>query len=154
MHSAVRRIGSRLLGESQEGASSCSAPGSLHVPLSDETRGLIGARELAWTKPTAVLVNTSRGGVLDQGALVAALARGHLAAAALDVADREPIPAGDPLLAAPRLLLTPHIGSASIRTRTLMADLAIDNCLAVLFDRPMPHEKPCPSRSPKKLADT
>ena len=114
---------------------------SLHVPLTDATRGMIGARELASMKPTAVLVNTSRGAVIDQGALVAALEGGHLAAAALDVAEQEPIPPGDPLLSAPRLLLTPHIGSASIRTRTRMADLAIDNCLAALTGRPMPHEK-------------
>lgn len=114
---------------------------SLHVPLTGSTRGMIGARELGWMKPTAVLVNTSRGGVLDQRALVAALERGHLAAAALDVAEREPIPPGDPLSSAPRLLLTPHIGSASIRTRTRMADLAIDNCLAALNGHPMPHER-------------
>lgn len=114
---------------------------SLHVPLTASTHHLIGARELAWMKPTAVLINTARGGVLDPRALVAALASGHLAAAALDVAEEEPIPAGDPLLAAPRLLLAPHIGSASVRTRARMADLAIDNCLAGLAGLPLPHEK-------------
>lgn len=83
---------------------------TLHVRLSDRTRGLIGARELALMKPTAVLVNTSRGPVVDEQALLVALGEERIAAAALDVYDVEPLPAEHPLRAAPRTVLTPHLG--------------------------------------------
>jgi glyoxylate reductase len=106
--------------------------------LTPETRGLIGPAELARLPRGAILVNTARGGIVDETALVAALESGQLAGAALDVFEREPLPATSPLLAAPNLVLAPHIGSASIDTRSYMADLSVDNLLAGLEGRPMP----------------
>jgi glyoxylate reductase len=112
---------------------------SLHTPLTDATRHLIDAAALRRMKPTAFLINTARGGVVDQAALRAALAAGEIAGAGLDVTDPEPLPADDPLLSAPNLLVVPHIGSATVRTRSRMADMAADNLLAALAGRPMPH---------------
>jgi len=112
---------------------------TIHVALTPETRGLIGAREIARMPRGAVLVNTARGGIVDEAALAAALASGQLAAAALDVFEQEPLPASSPLLAAPNLVLAPHIGSATIRTRARMADLAVANLLAGLAGERMPH---------------
>jgi glyoxylate reductase len=104
---------------------------SIHVPLTDDTRHLINARRLALMKPTAVLVNTARGPVVDEEALGRALEDGNLFAAGLDVYEREP--AVHPrLLAAPRAVLLPHVGSASRATRTRMARLASDGIVAVL----------------------
>ena len=111
---------------------------SLHAPLNDKTRGMIDEEQLRRMKPTAILVNTSRGGLIDSGALTRALAQSWIAAAALDVADPEPIPKGHPLLDAPNLILNPHTASASIEARTAMADLAVDNLLAGLAGEPMP----------------
>ena len=111
---------------------------SLHAPLTPETRGLIDDEQLRAMKPTAILVNTARGGLVDSGALSRALANGWIAGAALDVADPEPIPKGHPLLDAPNLILNPHIASASIEARTAMADLAADNLLAGLAGEAMP----------------
>jgi glyoxylate reductase len=112
---------------------------SLHAPLTPETRHLIDAQALAAMKATAILVNTSRGGLVDQGALREALQEGRLAAAALDVTDPEPLPADDPLLTAPNVLVVPHIGSATTTARTRMASMAVHNLLAGLDGRPMPH---------------
>jgi glyoxylate reductase len=112
---------------------------SIHCPLTEETRGLIGERELGLMKPTAILVNTARGEIVDTGALTRALVEGRLGGAALDVTDPEPLPADDPLLRAPNVTVLPHIGSASKATRESMADLAVDNLLAALAGRPMPH---------------
>jgi lactate dehydrogenase-like 2-hydroxyacid dehydrogenase len=112
---------------------------SLHVPLTQETRGLIGEPELTRMKPSAYLVNTARGPIVDQAALAKALGEGWIAGAALDVTDPEPLPPDDPLLAAPNLLVIPHLGSATHRTREAMADLAVDNLLAGLAGEPMPH---------------
>jgi glyoxylate reductase len=112
---------------------------SLHTPLTPETRHLIDAGALARMKPTAFLINTARGGVVDQVALKRALADGAIAGAALDVTDPEPLPADDPLLAAPNLLVVPHIGSATVRTRERMAAMAVENLLAALAGREMPH---------------
>ncbi|HEX6589911.1 MAG TPA: phosphoglycerate dehydrogenase [Longimicrobiales bacterium] len=86
---------------------------TLHVPLTDGTRGLIGAAQLDRMKPGAILVNAARGGVVDEAALAAALASGHLGAAALDVFEEEPLPAEHPLRAAPRLVMTPHLGAST-----------------------------------------
>ena len=112
---------------------------SVHTPLTPETRHLIDARVLERMKPTALLVNTARGGVVDQGALREALMAGTIAGAALDVTDPEPLPADDPLLDAPNLLVVPHVGSATVRTRAKMAAMAVDNLLAALDGRPMPY---------------
>jgi glyoxylate reductase len=112
---------------------------SLHCPLTPETRHLIDATALARMKPTAILVNTSRGPIVDQTALAAALRDGAIAGAALDVTDPEPLPADDPLLSAPNLLVVPHIGSATHAAREQMAALSVDNLLAALDGRPMPH---------------
>ena len=111
---------------------------SLHVPLTPETRHLIGRRELAAMKRTAVLVNTARGGVVDQRALYEALRDRTIAAAATDVAEVEPIPPDDPLLTLGNVIITPHIASASVATRTRMAVLAARNLLAGLRGEPMP----------------
>jgi len=112
---------------------------SLHVPLSSSTRHLIGAAELATMKPTAVLVNTARGPVVDEEALADALEAGTIYAAGLDVFDGEP--AVNPrLLAAPRTTLLPHIGSATIATRTRMARLACQGVCDVLAGRTPPNE--------------
>ena len=113
---------------------------SLHVPLTAQTRHLVGDTFLAAMKPTAYLVNTARGGVVDQEALARALHEGGIAGAALDVTDPEPLPPDHPLLAAPNLLVLPHLGSATHATRERMADLAVDNLLAGLAGRPLPHE--------------
>ncbi len=111
---------------------------SLHVPLTASTRHLIGAAELALMKPTAVLINTARGAVVDERALVAALEHGTLYAAGLDVYDGEP--AIDPaLLAAPRTVLLPHIGSATTETRTVMARMATQAVCDVLAGRTPDH---------------
>jgi glyoxylate reductase len=112
---------------------------SLHAPLTPDTRGLIDGAALQRMKPTAYLVNTARGGVVDQHALRAALIAGEIAGAALDVTDPEPLPPGDPLLEAPNLLVVPHIGSATRETRARMAAMAVDNLLAALDGNPMPH---------------
>ena len=112
------------------------------TPLSDDTQQLIDATALAAMKPGAILVNTARGGLIDQHALRTALTTGCLSAAALDVTDPEPLPPDDPLLSAPNLLVLPHIGSATTTARARMAQLAVDNLLAALDGRPMPNPAP------------
>jgi glyoxylate reductase len=112
---------------------------TLHSPLTPETRGLIDADALRLMKPTAYLVNTARGPIVDTDALAQALHAGELAGAALDVTDPEPLPGDHPLLEAPNLLVVPHVGSATHRTRGLMAEMAVDNLLAGLAGEPMPH---------------
>lgn len=104
---------------------------SLHVPLSDDTRHLIGPRELALMAPHAVLVNTARGPVVDEDALADALESGRLFAAGLDVFDGEPR-VNPRLLAAPHTVLLPHIGSATVQTRTDMATMACRSVAEVL----------------------
>jgi glyoxylate reductase len=111
---------------------------SLHVPLNESTRHLIGAAELARMKPTAVLINTARGPVVDEDALVDALDTGSIYAAGLDVFDGEP-KVNPRLLAAPRATLLPHIGSATIDTRTRMARLACQGVCDVLAGRTPPN---------------
>jgi glyoxylate reductase len=112
---------------------------SLHTPLTPETRRLIGAAELARMKPSAVLVNTARGPVVDQRALYEALRDRRIAAAGIDVFETEPLPMDDPLLTLDNAVLVPHIGSASIATRTKMAVLAARNLVAGLRGDPLPH---------------
>jgi glyoxylate reductase len=112
---------------------------SVHPPLTPETRGLIGDEALRRMKPTAYLVNTARGPIVDSDALGRALRSGRIAGAALDVTDPEPLPGGHPLLDAPNLLVLPHLGSATRATRARMADMAVDNLLAGLAGERMPH---------------
>jgi glyoxylate reductase len=111
---------------------------SLHAPLTPATRHLIDERALAAMKPTAILINTSRGGLVDQLALQAALESGGIAGAGLDVTDPEPLPPHDPLLGAPNLIVLPHIGSATHTARAAMADRAAKNLLAGLVGDPLP----------------
>jgi D-3-phosphoglycerate dehydrogenase len=101
---------------------------SLHAPLTPATRGLIGAAELDLLGPEAILVNTARGGLVDQPALVAALRSGRLAAAGLDVFATEPVDPADPLLALPNVVLTPHIGWMTDGTFDRSFALAAENC--------------------------
>jgi lactate dehydrogenase-like 2-hydroxyacid dehydrogenase len=111
---------------------------SIHVPLNEETRHLIGAGELSAMKPGAVLVNTSRGPVVDEEALVAALKEGRIAAAGLDVFENEPALAPG-LTELPNTVLTPHTGSATHTARARMAELAARNLIAVLNGEEPPH---------------
>ena len=147
----ARALGMRVLGWSRSGRATAGVEiveledllersdfVSVHVARTPETRGLLGHRALARMRPGAFLVNTARGGIVDEAALAAALRSGRLAGAALDVFDREPLPPGSPLLDAPNAILTPHIGSATVATRVRMAELAVENLLAGLAGRPMP----------------
>lgn len=112
---------------------------SLHAPLTPATQGLIGEHELSLMKKTAVLVNTARGGIVDQVALTRALQQGRIFAAGLDVLATEPIAPDDPLLRLPNGVVLPHIGSGSLATRVRMVELAVDNILAGLAGRHLPH---------------
>ena len=109
---------------------------SLHLRLSPETRGFIGRRELDRMKRSAILVNTARGALVDQAALVAALAERRIAAAGLDVFETEPLPAGDPLMRLDNVVLTPH--SAGVATEALEAglQLAVANIWSFVDGRP------------------
>ncbi len=120
----------------------CSDFVSLHVPLSPETRGMIDAAALARMKPGSVLINTARGPIVDQDALLAALKSGHLRAAALDVTDPEPLPPTHPLFARRNCIILPHIGSATERTRRRMAELACLNLIAGVRGLPLVHHVP------------
>jgi len=125
---------------------------SLHVPLTPVTHHLIDAAALQRMKPTAILINTARGRVIDQQALIDALHAGTIAGAGLDVTDPEPLPPDHPLLQAPNVLVLPHVGSATTRTRATMSELAVDNVLAGLAGRPLPHPAPTPPSTPTAAA--
>lgn len=112
---------------------------SLHVPLTPQTKHLVNAEFLSKMKPTAILVNTSRGGVVDQTALYNALKSKQIFAAALDVTDPEPLPMNSPLLELENCIIVPHLGSASRRTRDLMATLAAENLIAGLRGERLPN---------------
>lgn len=112
---------------------------SLHTYLSKETYHLIGKEQLMKMRPTAILVNTSRGPVVDHDALAWALENGIIAATALDVTEPEPIPQNSRLLKLKNAIITPHIASASIATRMKMADMAVDNLLAGLAGQRLPN---------------
>jgi glyoxylate reductase len=103
---------------------------SLHVDLNAGTRHLIGAEELSAMKPSAYLINTARGGVVDQAELTRALAEGKIAGAGLDVLEEEPPQPAEPLLSEPRAIVVPHIGTATEETRREMRELAVENLLA------------------------
>ena len=112
---------------------------SIHVNLTPETRHLINADTLSGMKSTAVLVNTSRGPVVDQTALYHALKDGTIGAAGLDVTEVEPISMDDPLLTLENVIIAPHIASGSVVTRTKMSLMAVDNLMAGLNGEPLPN---------------
>jgi glyoxylate reductase len=112
---------------------------SLHVPLTPETRKMVGADFLGRMKPNAVLINTARGGVLDQTALYDTLKEHRIFAAALDVTDPEPLPLDSPLLELDNCLIVPHIASASVHSRDMMAFLAAKNLIAGVNGERLPH---------------
>ncbi|MDH4133591.1 MAG: glycerate dehydrogenase, partial [Gammaproteobacteria bacterium] len=111
---------------------------TLHLPLTPQTRGLIGRAEFALMKPSAVLINTARGGVVDEAALLDALRSGQIAGAAMDVLSVEPPPSDHPLLAAnlPNLIITPHVAWASRQAQQRLADEVIENISAFLRGEP------------------
>jgi len=122
---------------------------SVHVPLTPDTRNLIGAAELAAMKPTATLVNTSRGGIVHEAALLDALRTGRLHSAGLDVMVDEPrSDPADPLLHEPNLVVLPHVGSATEATRAAMVDLAAANIIAVLGGEAAPTPLPGTAATP------
>lgn len=112
---------------------------SIHVALSNETRHLVNASLLERMRPTAVLVNTARGEVIDQTALVNALKNQQLFAAGLDVCDPEPLPTDHPLLSLPNCLVLPHIGSGTVSARNAMSERAAQNIIAALNSQPLPY---------------
>ena len=111
---------------------------TLNVPLTAETRGLIGREQLALMKPTAILINVARGGVVDHEALLAAMAERRIGGAALDVTEPEPLPRSHPLLQLDNLIIVPHLGSATRQTRRKMAELSIANLRAGLRGEELP----------------
>ena len=111
---------------------------SIHVPLTADTHHLIDAAALARMRPAAVLINTSRGPIVDGAALAAALGEGSIGGAGLDVTDPEPIDPDDPLLRLPNCLIVPHIASATRATRGRMAAMAAANLLAGVRGEPLP----------------
>jgi glyoxylate reductase len=111
---------------------------SLHTDLNEKTRGMIGAEQFRQMKRSAVLINTARGPLVDAQALTAALQGGVIFAAGLDVTDPEPLPAADPLLQLPNVVVAPHIASATVRTRDQMAEICANNLLAGLRGEALP----------------
>ena len=111
---------------------------TLNVPLTSETRGLIGREQLALMKPAAMLINAARGGVVDHEALLAALEQGQIGGAALDVTEPEPLPRNHPLLKLDNVIIVPHLGSATHQTRRKMAELSIANLRAGLLGEELP----------------
>jgi len=113
---------------------------SLHLPLSDETRHMIGTEALARMKPGSVLINTARGGLVDEQALATALASGKLAGAGLDVMGSEPLPAGSPLCSLPNVVLTPHVAWLTPQTLRRSIGVAIDNCARLAAGEALVHQ--------------
>jgi glyoxylate reductase len=107
------------------------------VPLTGETVGMFDARAFAAMKPTATLINISRGATVDTDALVVALRDGQIGAAGLDVTDPEPLPGDHPLVSLPNAFVIPHLGSSTARTRIAMAQFAADNVAAAFEGRPL-----------------
>jgi glyoxylate reductase len=112
---------------------------SLHVALSEATRHLISVDQLAAMKPSAILINTARGAVVDQLALAAALSDGTIGGAGLDVFEGEPLDLDDPLLSAPNCICVPHIAASTFATRNAMGHLAADNIIAGLSGERLPY---------------
>jgi glyoxylate reductase len=136
-HSRTRRDGEGSTWKPLDELLSTSDVVSIHAPLTPETRHLISARELALMKPDAVLVNTARGAIVDQAALLEALREHRIYAAALDVFESEPIAPDDPLLQQANCIVEPHIGSASEVARRRTIEVAVDNVLAWLAGKPL-----------------
>ncbi|MBI1278067.1 MAG: D-glycerate dehydrogenase [Anaerolineaceae bacterium] len=113
---------------------------SIHVPLNAQTRNLINAQALQKMKPTAILINTARGPIVDQQALYEAVKSGIIGGAALDVTNPEPMSPDDPLLSLPNITIVPHIGSASLRTRNKMAVMAAENLIAGVAGKSLPNQ--------------
>lgn len=111
----------------------------LCCPLTEETTRLIDARALSRMKPTATLINLARGAVVDTGELTAALERGQIASAAVDVTDPEPLPRDHRLLSLENVVIAPHLGSATVETRRRMAEMSVENLFAGLEGLPLPH---------------
>lgn len=112
---------------------------SIHCPLNEKTRGMIGQHEFAMMKATAILINTARGAIIQNDALLEALQTGKITAAALDVTNPEPIPANHPLVLQPNCLIVPHLGSATWQSRERMGILAAENLIAGLKGEKLPH---------------
>lgn len=115
---------------------------TIHVPLTLQTKNLIGERELRMMKPTAYIINTSRGAVVDEEALCRALKEGWIAGAGLDVFVKEPLPSDSPLIKMKNVVLAPHIGTYTVETRRRMALMCIENVRAVLMGNPPPNPVP------------
>ena len=129
-HPAFNEVGARCLALDEVVAASDVI--SLHVPLVESTRGLFGAARIAAMKAGAVLINTSRGGIIDETALAAALRAGHLGGAAIDVFEREPLPASPHFEGCPRLLLTPHVAGVTAEANERVSFLIADKLLEAL----------------------
>lgn len=112
---------------------------TIHTPLSQDTYHLFSDRQFELMKPSAILINTARGGIVDAKALYRALSQGKIAGAALDVTEPEPIPSDSPLLTLDNLIITPHIASASRQTREKMANMAVENLIAGLKGDRLPY---------------
>jgi len=110
---------------------------TIHIPLSNESRGLVGAKQLALMKPTSYLINTSRGPIVDTGALAEALRRKAIAGAGVDVFDEEPVPADNPLLPLDNVVLTPHLGYATLETFSVFFRESVDNIRAWMAGEPV-----------------
>jgi D-3-phosphoglycerate dehydrogenase len=111
---------------------------SLHCPLTEQTRGMIGRRELALMKPGALIVNTARGPVIDEAALIEALKSGHIGGAGLDTFETEPLPADSPLLALDNVILTPHVAGVTRNAALQVATITARNVVDTLAGRPLP----------------
>jgi (S)-sulfolactate dehydrogenase len=129
-HPAFAEVGARCAGLDE--VITMSDVVSLHVPLVDSTRGLLDAARIAAMKPGAVLINTARGGIVDEVALAAALCAGRLGGAAIDVFSTEPLPASPHFVGCPNLILTPHIAGVSAESNARVSELIADQVLAVL----------------------
>jgi phosphoglycerate dehydrogenase-like enzyme len=121
---------------------------SLHVDLNPSTRHLLDAAAFAMMKPSAIVINTARGGVVDQRALTEALRDRRIAGAGLDVLETEPPEPDDPLLQMPNVVVLPHIGSATVETRRAMLDCAVDNLVACLRGETCEHALPIAPSQP------
>jgi len=124
---------------------------SVHVPMTRATKGLVGPKALARMKPTAILLNVARGGVIDEAAVAEALREGRLGAAAIDVFEQEP-PVGSPLLDAPNTLLTPHLGASTAEAQVAVAEEVADQVLDVLAGRPARYAVNAPLVTPETAA--